>query len=56
MPPWTLAVNHLRFEKVNHRLGEGVVVGIAAAADRRADAGLRQAVYRIDRYWVPRSL
>ena len=44
MPPRTLALNHLRFEEANHRFGEGVVVGIAAAADRRRDAGFRQPV------------
>ena len=39
------------------RLGESVVVGIADAANRRLDAGLRQALgILIETYWLPRSL
>ena len=44
MTPRPLLVNALRFEEPNHRFGEGIVIGIAAAADRRLDAGVSQAL------------
>src|SRR5690606_22061364 len=41
-PPWTLAMNHLRLEEADDCLGQSIVVRVAAAADRRLDAGLRE--------------
>src|SRR5690606_5836627 len=34
------APNHLRLEEADHRLGQCVVIGVAATADGRLDAGL----------------
>src|SRR5215470_9722240 len=44
MTPGTAAVNDLRLEQSDDRLREGVVVGIADAADRRLDPGFLQAL------------
>ena len=38
----SLASNHLRLEEPNHGLGEGVIVRISAAPDRRLDPGVRE--------------
>ena len=40
--PRPAASNHLHLEQSNHRLGEGIVLCIAAAADGQLDAGVRQ--------------
>src|SRR5262245_62865383 len=42
--PGTTVVNDLGLEQSDDRLGEGVVVRVADAADRRLDAGLLQAL------------
>ena len=42
--PGTAALNDLGLEQSDDRLGEGVVVRVADAADRRLDAGLLQAL------------
>src|SRR5262245_36635409 len=44
MPPRSLALNHFRLEEADDRFGKRVVIGVAAAADRRLDAGIGQAV------------
>ena len=44
VPPRALPANHFRLEEPDDRFGEGVVVRIAAAADRRLDAGVGQAL------------
>ena len=44
MLPRTLPSNHLRLEEPNHRLGEGIVIRVAAAADRRRDPGVGEPV------------
>src|SRR5690606_7850443 len=38
--PRSAAPNHLRLEEADHRLGQCVVIGVAATADGRLDAGL----------------
>src|SRR5690606_38611423 len=38
--PGSAAPNHLRLEEADHRLGQCVVIGVAATADGRLDAGL----------------
>jgi hypothetical protein len=43
MTPRPFPLNHLRLEEPDHRFGEGVIVGIPAAADGRVDAGVGQA-------------
>ena len=40
--PWPAAPDHLGLVEAVDRLGQGVVIGIADAADRRLDAGLGQ--------------
>ena len=42
MPPRSLSLNHLRLEEPDHRFREGIVIGVATAADRRLDAGICQ--------------
>ena len=42
--PRAAAPNHLRLEEPDDRLGQGIVIRIADAADRRFDAGLGQAL------------
>ena len=42
--PRPLPADHLGLEEADHGLGEGVVVAVADAADRRRDAGLGQAL------------
>src|SRR5215471_14916539 len=42
--PRATAVNDLGLEQPDDRLGEGIVVRVADAADRRLDAGLLQAL------------
>ena len=55
--PRALPLNHLRLVQADHRFGEGIVIGIALAADRRRDAAsTRRSVYRIERYCDPASL
>src|SRR5262249_44172549 len=44
LTPGTTVVNDLGLEQSDDRLGEGVVVRVADAADRRLDAGLLQAL------------
>src|SRR5262247_1811380 len=44
LTPGTTMVNDLGLEQSDDRLGEGVVVRVADAADRRLDAGLLQAL------------
>jgi hypothetical protein len=44
MPPGSLSTNHLGLKQPDDRFGERVVVGIAAAADRRGDPGLGEAI------------
>jgi len=39
VPPRPLSLNHLRLEETDDRFGHSVVVEIAAAPDRRRDAG-----------------
>ena len=42
--PGTTAVNDLRLEQADHRLGPGVVVRVTDCADRPVDARLGEAV------------
>ena len=42
--PRALPSNHLRLVHADHRFGEGIVIGIALAADRRRDAGVHEAI------------
>src|SRR6266542_2275584 len=44
MPPRTAPTNHLRLEEPDHGFREGIVVRVAAAADRRLDARLDEPV------------
>src|ERR1700692_186136 len=44
MTPRSLQTNHLRLEQADHRLGQRVIVRVAATADGGLDAGLRQTV------------
>ncbi len=43
-PPWTAPMDHLGLEQAVDRLGEGIVIGVAHAADRGLDAGLGEPV------------
>jgi hypothetical protein len=43
-PPWALSANDLGFEEADHALGQGVVVGIAPAADGRLDSRFGQSL------------
>jgi hypothetical protein len=51
--PRSFSVDYLRFEEADDGLGEGIVVRIAAAADRRFDAGLRQGTGNSNHFWRP---
>jgi hypothetical protein len=44
MAPRAFSSNHLGLKQPDDRFGERVVVGIAAAADRRGDPGLGEAI------------
>jgi len=44
MAPRPFPLDHLRLEEPDDRFGEGVVVRVAATADRRFDARLGQSV------------
>jgi hypothetical protein len=49
-------MNELGLVKAIDSLGQGIVVGIADAADRRLKAcGYEPVVYLIEIYWLPRS-
>src|SRR5687768_17014765 len=55
--PGAIAINHFRFEQSDDGFGQRIVVGIAAATDGWLDpASAKCSVYRIERYWAPRSL
>jgi hypothetical protein len=47
--PWAAAVDDLGFEQAVDRLGEGIVIAVADAADRRFDTDLGQAFGVFDR-------
>jgi len=47
--PWPTAIDQLRLVEPVHSLGQGVVVRVAAAADRGGDAGRRQPFAVADR-------
>ena len=49
MTPGTTPADHLGFEEPDHRLGQGIVVTVADAADRRLDAGLGKPLGIADR-------
>ncbi len=44
MPPRSSSSNHLRLKEPDHRLGEGIIEGIPAAAHRGRDSGVGEAV------------
>ena len=53
VPPRTMTTDHFGLVQPDHRLGEGVVVRVADAPDRRINAGVCQAVgVTNERYWV----
>ena len=49
VPPRTTTTDHFGLVQPDHRLGEGVVVRVADAPDRRINAGVCQAVGVTDR-------
>ena len=49
MAPGTTPADHLGLEQPDHRLGQGVVVAVADAADRGLDAGLGKPLGVADR-------
>jgi hypothetical protein len=55
-PPWATPADQLGLVQADDRLGQGVVVGVAAGADRDDRAGsARRSVSRMDSYWLPLS-
>ena len=48
-PPWSAPMDDLGLVEAVDRLGESIVVAVADAADRRLDAGFRQALGVLDR-------
>lgn len=47
--PWAAAMNGLGLEQTDHGFREGMVVGVAAAANRSLDAGFREPLGVADR-------
>ena len=47
--PGSSAADHFRLEEADDALGEGVVIGVAHATDRRLDPGFGQALAVLDR-------
>ena len=47
--PGSPAADHFRLEEADDALGEGVVIGVAHATDRRLDSGFGQALAVLDR-------
>ena len=54
MAPGTTPADHLGLEQLDHRLGQGIVVAVTDAADRRLDAGFGKP-HGLDRMSTPRA-
>lgn len=48
--PWPAPLDHLSFVEIADRLGQGIVLAVAAAAEQRFDPGLGEPFGLLDRY------